>query len=80
MPGASPQVGHGRPPSAHHHRDSSLDGSELRQVPNVGASIANKITEYFQTGSFKALEELRDKIPARRAALMEIPTLGPKRP
>jgi DNA polymerase (family X) len=58
---------------------STLDGAALKQVPNVGASIADKVTEYFQTGSFTALEELRAKIPAGVRRLMEIPTLGPKR-
>jgi DNA polymerase (family 10) len=58
---------------------STLDGGELKQVPNVGASIADKIIEYLQTGSFTALEELRAKIPAGVRRLMEIPTLGPKR-
>jgi DNA polymerase (family X) len=58
---------------------STLDGGELKQVPNVGASIADKITECLQTGCFAALEELRAKIPAGVRRLMEIPTLGPKR-
>jgi len=58
---------------------STLDGGELKQVPNVGASIAVKITECLQTGCFAALEELRGKIPAGVRRLMEIPTLGPKR-
>jgi DNA polymerase (family 10) len=58
---------------------STLDGAELKQVPNVGPSIADKITECLQTGSFAALEELRAKIPAGVRRLMEIPTLGPKR-
>jgi DNA polymerase (family 10) len=58
---------------------STLDGGELKQVPNVGASIADKIAECLQTGCFAALEELRGKIPAGVRRLMEIPTLGPKR-
>jgi DNA polymerase (family X) len=58
---------------------STLDDGELKQVPNVGASIADKITECLQTGSFAALVELRARIPAGVRRLMEIPTLGPKR-
>ncbi len=55
---------------------STLDGGALKQVPNVGASIADKITEYLQTGSFAALEDLRAKIPSGVRRLMEIPTLA----
>jgi DNA polymerase (family X) len=58
---------------------STLDDGDLKQVPNVGASIADKITECLQTGSFAALAELRARIPAGVRRLMEIPTLGPKR-
>jgi DNA polymerase (family 10) len=58
---------------------SALDEKALQQIPNVGASIAEKIVEYFQHGRIPALEQLRGKIPAGVRRLMEIPTLGPKR-
>jgi DNA polymerase (family X) len=38
---------------------SRLDVKALRAIPGVGASIAAKIAEYRDTGSIRALEELR---------------------
>jgi DNA polymerase (family X) len=58
---------------------SELDVAELRRIPNVGSSIAEKIVEYLQTGRIDALEELHARIPAGVRQLMRIPTLGPKR-
>jgi DNA polymerase (family 10) len=58
---------------------STLDVAELRRIPNVGASIAEKIVEYLRDGRIDALEELRGRIPAGVRQLMQIPTLGPKR-
>jgi DNA polymerase (family 10) len=62
-----------------HHADvSKLDLKELQQIPNVGASIAEKIVEYFAKGQIDAIEKLRTKIPAGVRALTAIPGLGPK--
>jgi DNA polymerase (family X) len=58
---------------------SQLDVTELRAIPGVGASIAAKIAEYRQTGSIRALEELRAKIPPGVLELTRVPGLGPKR-
>jgi DNA polymerase (family X) len=58
---------------------SQLDVKELRAIPGVGASIAAKIAEYRQTGSIRALEELRAKIPPGVLELTRVPGLGPKR-
>src|SRR6267154_704187 len=41
-----------------------LDVKALRAIPGVGASIAAKIAEYRETGSIRALDELRAKIPS----------------
>jgi DNA polymerase (family 10) len=57
----------------------SLDERALGKIPNVGASIAEKIREYLQTGSMAALERLRGQIPDGVRSLMAIPTLGPKK-
>ncbi len=57
----------------------TLDIRGLKQIPNVGASIAAKIDEYLRTGAIHQLEELRAKVPAGVRRLTEIPTLGPKR-
>src|SRR5439155_1587557 len=45
----------------------------------VGASIAAKIAEYRETGSIRALDELRAKIPSGVLELTRVPGLGPKR-
>lgn len=58
---------------------SGLEIDDLQAIPNVGKSIAGKISEYIATGTIGALEELRAKVPAGVRALMAIPTLGPKR-
>jgi DNA polymerase (family 10) len=47
--------------------------------PGVGRSIADKITEYRETGAIRVLEELRADIPAGVRELTRIPALGPKR-
>ncbi|RSM80975.1 DNA polymerase/3'-5' exonuclease PolX [Kibdelosporangium aridum] len=65
--------------SGHHQDVSTLAASELRQIPNVGKSIADKIAEYFRSGRMPAIEELRAKVPAGVRELTTIPTLGPKK-
>jgi DNA polymerase (family 10) len=56
-----------------------LDVKGLRDIPNVGASTADKIHRYLQTGRMPALEEVREQIPAGVRELVAIPTLGPKK-
>ena len=56
-----------------------LDEKGLRQIPNVGASIAGKIEEHLRTGVIHQLEELRAKVPAGVRRLTMIPALGPKK-
>ncbi len=56
-----------------------LDAKALRAIPGVGASIAAKIAEYRDTGSIKALDELRAQIPPGVLELTRVPGLGPKR-
>ena len=56
-----------------------LDGNALREIPGVGASIAAKIAEYRDTGTIRALEELRAQIPPGVLELTRVPGLGPKR-
>ncbi|ELS51209.1 DNA polymerase/3'-5' exonuclease PolX [Streptomyces viridochromogenes] len=63
-----------------HHADvSTLDVKGLKEIPNVGKSIAEKVVEYFSSGRVSAVEELRAKIPAGVRQLTAIPTLGPKK-
>jgi DNA polymerase (family X) len=58
---------------------SQLDAKGLRAIPGVGASIAAKIAEYRDTGSIKALDELRAQIPPGVREMTRVPGLGPKR-
>ncbi|MFJ8200380.1 DNA polymerase/3'-5' exonuclease PolX [Streptomyces sp. NPDC096152] len=58
---------------------SHLDAHGLREIPNVGRSIADKVLEYLRTGSVAVVEERRAKIPAGVRELIAIPTLGPKK-
>ncbi|MCW7943060.1 phosphoesterase [Streptomyces hygroscopicus] len=58
---------------------SQLDADGLREIPNVGKSIAEKVIEYLRTGSVTAVEERRARIPAGVRELITIPTLGPKK-
>jgi len=65
--------------SGHHADISTLDLKGLKAIPNVGESTGKKIAEYFETGSFEALEELRAKVPPGVRQMISIPTLGPKK-
>ncbi|GIL30669.1 helix-hairpin-helix domain-containing protein [Actinocatenispora comari] len=56
---------------------ATLDETDIRKIPNVGASIAGKVHQAVQTGTFPQLEELRGQIPAGVLTLMRIPNLGP---
>ncbi|MER8117164.1 DNA polymerase/3'-5' exonuclease PolX [Streptomyces sp. NPDC094031] len=58
---------------------SKLDEEGLREIPNVGRSIADKVIEYLRTGKMAAVEERRAKISAGVRELITIPTLGPKK-
>ena len=58
---------------------SQLGPGELRQIPGVGKSIADKVAEYLSTGGIRAVEELRAGIPAGVREMTAIPALGPSR-
>ncbi|QTD97531.1 DNA polymerase/3'-5' exonuclease PolX [Streptomyces cyanogenus] len=58
---------------------STLDAEGLREIPNVGRSIADKVAEYLRTGRMAAVEERRARIPAGVRELITIPTLGPRK-
>ncbi len=65
---------------AGHHGDvSAMDAKALQAIPGVGASIAEKIVEFLQTGSVAAIEKLRAKIPAGVRAMTVVPGLGPRK-
>jgi DNA polymerase (family X) len=58
---------------------SRLSPGELRQIPGVGKSVADKVAEYLATGSIAAIEEIRARIPAAVREMIAIPALGPAR-
>ncbi|MFI1394461.1 DNA polymerase/3'-5' exonuclease PolX [Streptomyces sp. NPDC020681] len=58
---------------------SKLDAKALREIPNIGKSIADKIVEYVRSGNISTIEETRASIPAGVRELITIPTLGPKK-
>ncbi|THA27400.1 DNA polymerase/3'-5' exonuclease PolX [Streptomyces sp. RKND-216] len=63
-----------------HHTDvSTLDARALRDIPNVGRSIADKVAAYLTTGTMPEVEQVRARIPDGVRRLMAIPTLGPKK-
>ncbi|MEY9886914.1 DNA polymerase (family 10) [Catenulispora sp. MAP5-51] len=55
-----------------------LDETGLREIPGVGDSTADKISEYLATGRIEALEKLRAKIPGGVREVTHIPGVGPK--
>lgn len=58
---------------------STMDVMALREIPNVGKSIAEKVVEYLRTGRVAAFEETRASVPAGVRELLTIPTLGPRK-
>jgi histidinol phosphatase-like PHP family hydrolase len=57
----------------------ALPESALTKVPGVGSSVAAKIAEYRRTGTIKAVDELRAKVPPGALLLAKVPGVGPKR-
>jgi DNA polymerase (family X) len=57
----------------------AMDRKQILKIPNVGASIGEKIEEVVRTGTFEALEELRAQIPPGVRGMISIPGLGPKK-
>jgi DNA polymerase (family 10) len=57
----------------------TLDAQGVLAIPGVGKSIAAKVTEFLQTGSFEELEALRAQVPDGVRAMTAIPGFGPKK-
>jgi DNA polymerase (family 10) len=51
---------------------------ELRNIPGVGESLAEKIKEYLESGRMTYFEELRASLPSGVVTLMQVPEVGPK--
>lgn len=52
---------------------------DVRTIPGVGRSIADKIEAYLRTGTFPELEDLRGSVPAGVREMTTIPGFGPKK-
>ena len=55
------------------------DLKEILEVPGVGKSIGDKISEFLTSGTITELEALRAQIPGGVRDLMTVPGLGPKK-
>ena len=63
-----------------YHADvGGMDEQQLKAIPNVGSSIAQKVMEQLRTGTIRSLEELRAEIPPGVRELTAISGLGPKK-
>lgn len=51
----------------------------LQDIPNVGKSIANDITELLETGQIRYLEQLKQEVPLGVVEMMQVPDMGPKK-
>ncbi len=52
---------------------------QLTNLRGIGNDLAQKITEFVQTGRFAMLDELLESIPASVLTLLRVPGLGPKK-
>jgi DNA polymerase (family 10) len=57
--------------------DEIAKRGELTNIPGIGKGLADTITEYLNTGSISALDDLRAKIPVKVSELNAIPGVGP---
>lgn len=57
---------------------SEIPEEERKKIPGIGKDLAGKITEFIETGSIHALDELRMEIPQGLLEIMSIPGVGPK--
>ncbi len=55
------------------------DRKEWAELKGIGTAILDKLTELKNTGSFKTLEEFRDKTPEGIRQLLKVKGLGPKK-
>src|SRR3990167_2162972 len=51
----------------------------LTEIPGIGKTLAEKISQYLDTWRMKAYEELTKEIPEGLLEVVEIPSVGPKK-
>ena len=57
---------------------SKMTKEELKRIPGIGEDLALKLIEIVQTGTCKAYDDARKKVPEGLSLLLTIPGLGPK--
>lgn len=55
------------------------EGKDLAELSGIGRDLAQKLVGIVETGTFPALEEARNRVPAGLVELVELPGVGPKR-
>jgi DNA polymerase (family 10) len=58
---------------------ASMGEREILSIPGVGTSIASKVLEVLETGSFEELDGLRAQVPDGVRGMTSIPGFGPKK-
>ncbi|XGI84273.1 DNA polymerase/3'-5' exonuclease PolX [Halorutilales archaeon Cl-col2-1] len=58
--------------------DEIHDRGELQEIDGVGESIAEKVSEYLETGELGYYDELKDELPVDIDALKSVEGVGPK--
>ena len=59
--------------------DTLVREGRLTELPNIGATLAEKITELHRTGTLPLLEKLRAEFPPGILELLQLPDLGAKK-
>ena len=55
------------------------DKEEIRELPGIGESMAEKIEEIAKTGGISQLDELKKEIPSSLVEIMKLEQMGPSR-
>lgn len=75
-------IAYQRAADAVEHATSELkdlwDDGKLKEIPGVGASIADHLSELFATGKSKHFDELMGDLPKSMFEFMKVPGIGPK--
>jgi DNA polymerase (family 10) len=56
-----------------------VDEDRLGDVPGIGEAIRDKVVELVRSGRLEYFEKLRASVPAGVVALLDVPSLGPKK-
>jgi DNA polymerase (family 10) len=60
-------------------KDMAANGEDFTALPGIGKELAAKILEILETGTARALEKLRERLPGDVGQILKLPNLGPKR-